>query len=122
MKFLADMGISPACVDELVELGHDALHLHRLGLHQLADDEILAKARQEGRIVLTHDLDFGHLLALSQAGLPSVMIFRLSSMRPENVSLRIRSALELFADDLEAGCILLIENMRIRKRTLPIQD
>ena len=121
MKFLADMGISPLCVEELVELGHDALHLHRIGLHLLSDEEILHKARIEHRIVLTHDLDFGHLLAYSRAGLPSVMIFRLSSMRPKNVSSRIRVALDAYADDLEEGCLLLVEDSRIRKRTLPIQ-
>ncbi len=122
MKFLADMGISPTSVDDLVKSGHDAIHLHRIGLNLLSDEEILEKARDENRVVLTHDLDFGHLLAYSRDGLPSVMIFRLSNMRPESVSARIKIALDLYADDLAGGCILLIENARIRKRSLPILD
>lgn len=122
MKFLADMGISPVCVDKLVEQGHDAVHLHRIGLHLLSDEEILRKARQEDRVVLTHDLDFGQLLAHSRAGLPSTVIFRLSDMRPASVSARIDVALAFYIADLEKGCILLIENLRIRKRVLPIQE
>jgi predicted nuclease of predicted toxin-antitoxin system len=59
MKFLADMGISPRTVTFLRELGHEAVHLHEEGLERLGDTAILAKARKEGRILLTHDLDFG---------------------------------------------------------------
>lgn len=75
MKFLADMGISPKAVDFLVRLGHQASHLQQQGLHRLKDSEILEKARQEGCILLTHDLDFGDLLAANGADLPSVVIF-----------------------------------------------
>ena len=77
MKFLADMGISPRSVEYLRTVGHDAVHLHELGLDRMADTDILAKARVEGRIVLTHDLDFGDLLAASQALLPSVVLLLL---------------------------------------------
>ncbi|HEX9926416.1 MAG TPA: DUF5615 family PIN-like protein, partial [Anaerolineae bacterium] len=59
MKFLADMGISPHTVDFLTQAGHDALHLHQQGLDRLSDPDILTKARQEERVLLTHDLDFG---------------------------------------------------------------
>jgi len=58
MKFLADMGISPRTVEFLRDLGHDAVHLHELGLERLPDSQVLRKARNEKRILLTHDLDF----------------------------------------------------------------
>ena len=40
MRFLADMGISPATVAFLVDLGHDAVHLHDQGLDRLALDHL----------------------------------------------------------------------------------
>ena len=70
MKFLADMGISPRLVAELRDKGHDAAHVHERGLGRSTDPEILAAARDEGRILLTHDLDFGKLLAASGGNLP----------------------------------------------------
>ena len=79
MKFLADMGISPRTVAKLKREGYDAVHLVEEGLEKLEDREILAKARDEGRIVLTIDLDFGYLLAVSGAILPSVVLFRLGN-------------------------------------------
>ena len=70
MKFLADMGISPRSAVFLRGLGHDAIHLHDEGLDRLSDANIIAKARTEGRIVLTSDLDLGELVATSKAQLP----------------------------------------------------
>jgi predicted nuclease of predicted toxin-antitoxin system len=78
MKFLADMGISPKAVAYLRARGFDAVHLIEQDLYRLPAHDILAKARAEGRIVLTHDLDFGDLMAAIGAQLPSVVIFRLS--------------------------------------------
>jgi predicted nuclease of predicted toxin-antitoxin system len=86
MKFLADMGISPKTVAFLQSLGHDAEHLHHQGLDRLPDSSILEKARREARVLLTHDLDFGELIAASGTLSPSVIIFRLRNMRPERVN------------------------------------
>lgn len=72
-------------VAALRECGHDTVHLQEQGLGTLPDGEILAKARMEGRVLLTHDLDFGELLAASRGELPGVIIFRLKDMRAENV-------------------------------------
>jgi predicted nuclease of predicted toxin-antitoxin system len=41
MKFLADMGISPKTTNFLRRMGHDAEHLHSLGLDRLSDSAIL---------------------------------------------------------------------------------
>ncbi len=51
------MGISPKTVHALREQGHDAVHLLEVGLKRLADPDVLEKALQEERILLTHDLD-----------------------------------------------------------------
>ena len=120
MKFLADMGISPTTVAFLCSLNHDAVHLHEEQLDRLPDPDILAKARQEERIVLTSDLDFGEILAHSRAILPSVVIFRLSDMRPASVNKYLELILVQFADDLRAGAILSVTDKRVRVHRLPI--
>ncbi len=63
MKFLLDMGIAPQVAAFLRSSGHEALHLDDEGLGELADPEILEKARRGGYVLLAHDLDFGDLLA-----------------------------------------------------------
>ncbi len=120
MKFLADMGISPKTVAHLQALGHDAAHLHEQGLGRLPDADILEKAKREGRVLLTHDLDFGGLMAASGANLPSVVIFRLRNMRPESVNRYLDEVVTLHQEALEKGAIVSVLETQIRLRTLPL--
>jgi predicted nuclease of predicted toxin-antitoxin system len=120
MRFLLDMGISPRVAEFLREEQHDAVHLFEQGLGRLPDRDILTKARDEGRILLTHDLDFADLLAASGADLPSVILFRLSDMRPASVRLHLARVLTDFSLDLERGAIISVSDRRIRVRALPI--
>lgn len=120
LKFLADIGISPKAVAFLRSEGYDALHLIEEKLERLSDVEIIHKAKTEGRIILTHDLDFGDLMAASGDRLPSVVIFRLADMRPDNVNRHLRLVLTHYQALLESGAILSITQGRIRVRRLPV--
>jgi predicted nuclease of predicted toxin-antitoxin system len=119
-KFLADMGISPRVVEELRRKGHDAVHLQEQSLGRMLDPDILRKAYLEGRILLTHDLGFGELLAVSRQNLPSVIIFRLKDMRAPNVGLHLFHILDQQAEALNKGAICSVTERKIRIRTLPI--
>ena len=120
MKFLADMGVSMTTVHKLRESGYNVVHLREQGLHRLPDPDILDKALLENRIVLTFDLDFGDLLAVSHQNLPSVIIFRLRNPQPMAVTLRLLTILIERCEDLQAGVVLIIEEGRYRLRHLPI--
>ena len=121
MKFLLDMGISVRSAQRLRALGYDAQHLSELGLNRLDDAEILLRAREQGRVLLTHDLDFADLMASGGATLPTVVIFRLADMRPANVDRHLDSLLEGHASRIEAGAIFSVDDGRVRARDLPIQ-
>ncbi|MFN2291083.1 MAG: DUF5615 family PIN-like protein [Anaerolineae bacterium] len=121
MKFLADMGISPRSVTFLRDLGHDAVHLYEQGLGRLSDPSILRKARDEGRVLLTHDLDFGELMAASGASLPSVVVFRLRDMRSDRVNVHLREVVTEYHQMLAEGVIVSVSEMQIRLRSLPIE-
>ena len=119
MKFLADMSISLATLTYLHDHGYDAVHLREIGLHTLEDADIIQKAREEQRIVVTHDLDFSDLVAASGASLPSVIIFRLRDMRPANVNRHLEIVLR-DEEALECGVIVSITEGRMRLRRLPL--
>lgn len=85
MKLLLDMGISIHLIPELRSEGYEAAHIADLSTGTLPDAKILDRAREEGYVLLVHDLDFPHLMAASGSGSPSVIVFRLRNMRPENV-------------------------------------
>jgi predicted nuclease of predicted toxin-antitoxin system len=120
MRFLADMGISPKTVAFLRDLGHDAVHLHALGMDRLPDPAILELARAENRILLTHDLDFGELIAAGGETLPSVIVFRLRRMKPESVNHHLQGIITRHRESLERGAIVSVVEGQARVRLLPV--
>lgn len=120
MKFLADMGISMSTVQVLRKYGHDVVHLREEGLGRFSDAMILDKARNEGCIILTFDLDFGDLLATTIQSFPSVIIFRLRNQTPSSVIPRLLETLSNCSAELSAGAIVIVEDFRYRLRQLPI--
>lgn len=120
MKFLADMGISLRTVMWLRSRGYDVVHLRDEGLQRLPDNEILIKARAEGRILLTIDLDFAQLLAVSGENLPSVILFRLGNENYNAINERLTQILCESQEDIELGAIISVSNETFRVRRLPI--
>lgn len=67
LRLVVDVNLSPAWVDALTDAGWDVVHWTTVGDPRAPDQEIMAWAREHGRVVYTHDLDFGTLLALTGA-------------------------------------------------------
>jgi len=86
-----------------------------------SDEEIFEHAQKEKRIIVSADTDFGTILALRNQQFPSVIIFRRTKNRkpPEQVNLLIANLKEI-ESSLESGSIIIIEDKRIRIRSLPI--
>lgn len=116
MKFLADMGVSLRIVQWLRENDHDAIHLREENLHRLPNGEIFEKAYIERRILLTFDLDFGEILALSGGKRVSVILFRLHNTRTPHVIERLKKVLNDASAALEEGAIVVVEESRHRVR------
>jgi predicted nuclease of predicted toxin-antitoxin system len=65
----------------------------------MTDSEVFRKAATEKRVLLTFDLDFGEILALSRESTVSVVLFRLHNTRTPHVIEHLqakRSARRLF--------------------------
>jgi predicted nuclease of predicted toxin-antitoxin system len=119
--FLADMGISLRIVSWLKGRGHDVTHLRDEGLQRLPDREIFKKAAAEKRIILTFDLDFGEIVALSQDSPVSVFLFRLHNTTTSFVIKRLEQVLSVSADFVKLHtAIIVIDDSRHRIRTIPI--
>lgn len=121
MRFLLDMGLAQSTARFLRQCGHDALHLRDESLQYLDDAVIIQKARAEERVILTHDLDFGRIMALSGQHFPSVITFRLSNMRPESVNPQLSEVLLRFSECLDKGSLISVTDRGIRVRCLPVR-
>lgn len=119
MKFLADMGISPATVKWLNQQGHDAKHLTEERLDRLPDREIFEKAYKENRIVLTTDLDFfGEIAVSTPSATVSVIIFRQENRTPVAINQYLEKVMNTATTELEKGSIIIVQEGRFRIRHL----
>ncbi len=121
MKIVVDMNLPPNWVEELRREGFEATHWSMVGDPRASDLEIMAWARIHDRIVLTHDLDFGALLATTHAGGPSVIQLRARDVLAPTLRAQAISALRRFACDLESGALIVVDVARSRVRLLPIR-
>ena len=120
MRFLADMCVDVRVVEWLRQKGHDATHLRDQGLQWMPNGQIFEKAIQEDRIVITYDLDFGEIAALTRGEKASVILFRLKNTRASHVLERLSAVVEAFAGALEKGAIITVEETRYRLRYFPV--
>lgn len=120
MKLLVDMNLSPRWVKRLVEAGLEASHWSSVGAANASDAEIMAFARTNGYVVLTHDLDFSAILAATQGSKPSVVQIRSDDVGPETLGPILIEALRQMAAQLEEGALLTVDPARARLRVLPL--
>jgi predicted nuclease of predicted toxin-antitoxin system len=121
MKILVDMNLSPRWLVPLQQAGFEAVHWSTVGPLNAADDRIMGYAVAHDFVVLTHDLDFGAILAVTHGDKPSVVQIRAQDVRPEAIGLQVVAALRQMQPELMAGALLTVDSNRTRMRVLPLR-
>jgi len=121
MRVLIDCCLSREWVKHLADAGHEAIHWTSVGPSDAPDQSLVSHAAANGMVLLTHDLDFGTILATQGLAEPSVVQIRSQSHLPEDVGEFILRALEQHESELLAGAILTVDLERLRIRALPLK-
>lgn len=79
----------------------------------------MAWALANNSVVLTHDLDFGTTLALTQASGPSVLQIRGQRVLPEHAGKLVLATLRQYSTELLHGALVVVDEARSRARILP---
>ena len=72
-------------------------------------------------MVLTHDLDFGAILAATGADTPSVVQIRTQNVDPTSLREAATSLLRRCQKHLEGGALVCLDQSTERVRILPVQ-
>jgi predicted nuclease of predicted toxin-antitoxin system len=121
MKLLVDMNLSPKWIALLHDSGWEAVHWSSVGRADARDSEIMAYVAAKGYVVVTHDLDFGAILAVTHGKKPSVVQIRSEDVSSDIVGRQTVAALRHTQAELEAGALVTIEADRTRLRLLPLE-
>jgi predicted nuclease of predicted toxin-antitoxin system len=121
-SFLADINISPQTVEALKQHGWDIVRVSAFLPSRSPDTVILDHAFQGSFAIVTQDLDFSTLVALSGRSRPSLITLRLSRSDPETITRKLLE-LALYPLDqmLSEGVAITIEDSGVRFRKLPIK-
>ena len=114
MKFLFDQSADFRLIPHLRQLGHDVEAISRNYPPGLPDEDVLAIAREERRILVLADRDFGELIfhqGLSHAG---VIFFRLPGAKLQTKITQLTTVLDAYANELERGEFLVVTPGQIR--------
>jgi predicted nuclease of predicted toxin-antitoxin system len=122
MKLLLDMNLSPRWVGVLSTAGFKVIHWSSVGLRNATDVSIMQYARDFDFVVLTHDLDFGDILAATDGEKPSVVQLRSGDVSPEVMGTQVIASLGQMTAELIDGALLTIGPGRTRIRLLPLKS
>ena len=117
---LLNENISGTVIQALRERGHDVPAVKE-SMRGADDEEILARARDEKRLLVTQDKDFGELAFRSRLTTPyGVILFRLAGTTSDQDNRKIIEVLESGTE--WAGHFAVVTETRVRLRQLPKQD
>ena len=115
------MNLSPDWVPVFLQQGWEAVHWRDIGAPYAPDSEILHWARENGYIVFTHDLDFGAILAASNANSPSVIQVRAQDVTPDHLKEQLILLIKEYHNFLIEGALISLDENKSRARILPLQ-
>jgi len=116
MNFLIDQSTDARLVAWLNDRGHNATRIGRNYPHSLPDEEVLAIATRERRILITDDRDFGELVFRRRQPHSGVLYLRLSSFSFALLTARLEDVLANHAHKLDRFLVVTPAQVRERRR------
>ena len=120
IRILVDMSLSPGWAPVLRSHGRTDVHWSEVGDPGATDPEIMSWALAHHHVVFTHDLDFGTMLALSQADGPSVIQVCARDVLPDSLEGTVIAAIRQHETELTSSALVVVEPGRNRVRILPL--
>ena len=119
MKFKLDENLSHYLAEQLRLLGHDADTVGEEGLLSRPDEEVAEAAANDGRMLLTLDLDFSDIRRFPPGTSPGVVLFRPRSFAFREVNRLVETFISTADLDELVGCLIVVDVYKVRIRRPP---
>jgi predicted nuclease of predicted toxin-antitoxin system len=115
MKFLLDENVDARLLPYLQGQGHDVLRLVSDYPAGLPDQQVLAIAVTQERILITNDRDFGELVFVQRQAHTGVILLRLGDYADLSVKIaRLNHVLTHYATQLDQFLVVTQRRVRVR--------
>ena len=118
MKFLLDQDVYAATTCLLRDLGHDVVTASEIGCSEALDSQLLTTAKQQQRLLVTRDRDFGRLVFLRRLS-SGVIYLRISPSTVDAGHDELQRVLASYSREQLREAFVIIEPGRHRFRRLP---
>lgn len=119
MRLLLDQDIYNVTVNRLKDWGHDVLTVKEIRIHRATDEDLLRKAIESSRILVTRDKDFGMLIFLDEKLSTGVIFLRITPGSVESVHRELNRLLNDHTEKELLNVFCVVEPHRHRIRHLP---
>lgn len=85
-----------------------------------SDDQIFQMAAAESSVIVTVDLDFSRIIALSGQNGPGIILFRAGNVSDAEMLVLLRRVLEEVDEATLTRSVVVVEEERLRIASLPI--
>jgi len=116
LKFKVDENLPADVATLLTQAGHDALTVPDQRMGGRPDPDVAAVCRQEGRAVLTLDLDFSDIRAYGPADYAGIIVMRLARLDKRRVLAAMMRLLPLLDQEPLAGKLWIVDETTVRIR------
>ena len=116
MKFLLDQDVYAVTARFLRNGGHDVVTAAELGRSRATDFELLALAREEGRILMSRDRDFGWLIFVDLHATAGVIYLRVLPSTIRFVHEELGRVLQSYPEEDLRKAFIVVEPGRHRLR------
>lgn len=118
MRLLIDQDVYRVTIYQLKEWGHDVVTAKELGMQRAADEDLLRKARELDRLLITRDKNFGTLVFLKEELSSGVILLRVIPVTVEEVHWQLRRLLGEHSEEELKHFFCVVEATRRRIRRL----
>ncbi|MBC7185748.1 MAG: DUF5615 family PIN-like protein [Calditrichaeota bacterium] len=118
MRLLVDQDVYQITVDELRKWRHDVVTVREIGLQCAADEDLLLKARETRRLLVTRDKGFGAYVFLKRELSAGVILLRVSPSTIADVHRELRRVFQEHSQEELGRFFCVVEPHRHRMRRL----
>jgi predicted nuclease of predicted toxin-antitoxin system len=118
VKFKIDENLALVCAELLRAAGHDAMTVDEQSMSGTADNDLAKICCDEGRTLITADLDLSDMRQFPPTGTPGYIVLRLKDQSRDHQAVFIRRVLPLLVTHPLRDRLWIVDEKKVRIRNL----